>query len=158
MSKYELVVLFAVFLGVGVPALMFMFLSRSVSSSPLLLFLSGLLLVLLGAHGFDLLISLENPIEKLAPNGDITKETILRLEHQRQLWLLLFPTVASAIGVNLMSSAIIQRPSSIPELDAATERLEVTAKRIENATRSQYIVLSVLIAIIGALLIYSLLN
>lgn len=154
MSKYELVVLVTILLGVGLPALIFMYFSRCVSTRPSFLFLCGLLLVLLGAHGFDLLISLQTPIANLVPSGDLTKEIVLRLEHQRQLWLFLFPSVVAAVGVNLMSTAITYRSASIPELEAAIARLETTTERLEAVTRYQYVALIAFIIISVCTLIY----
>lgn len=147
MSKFDWYVLLYLVVSAGLPALLFFYLSRLVAGSPALLFVCGLLLVLIGAHGLDLLLSLQVPYEQLSPGATLTTEMIAQLKHNRELWVLIFPFVTAAVGTNLMSQAIVHRPSSAPELEQAISDLKDTTARLEKvSSRLSRVVLGLIVA------------
>lgn len=152
MSKIDYHVFLCLMLGTVFPAVIFFYLSGLVARFPSLLFVCGLILVLIGAHGLDLLLSLQQPYEQLKAGSTISSETIAHLKHNRKLWVLIFPFVTAAVGTNLMSQAITYRPSSIPDLEKAISKLRETTTRLEKVSSN---LLWVVFGLVIALVIYA---
>jgi len=118
-SKFDWYILTVLFIGAGLPALYFFYIARLVSNQPILLFLCGVILILVGVHGLDLLVALKTPIADMKPGEVLTEKMMNDLEVNNEVWTYIFPIATAAIGANLISTAITM--NSVPASDLSRE-------------------------------------
>lgn len=140
MSKFDWYILSVLLLGAGLPTLYFFYLGRLVADRPILLFLCGFFLILVGVHGLDLLVGLQVPIRNLKPGEELTQKMILQLKHNTEVWTYIFPIATAAIGANLISTAIVTNRSSVSELSRELAQAQELTGSLKVVVRSLLLV------------------
>ncbi|AYF32553.1 hypothetical protein [Vreelandella alkaliphila] len=140
MSKFDWYILSVLMVGAGLPTLYFFYLGRLVADRPILLFLCGFFLILVGVHGLDLLVGLQVPLSNLQPGEELTQEMIMQLKHNNEVWTYIFPIATAAIGANLISTAIVTNRSSVSELSRELAQAQELTGNLRTIVRSLLLV------------------
>ena len=147
MNKIEYLIPITLLIGAGIPAIAFYYYAKLSAARPLFLFVCGICLVVVGAHGANLLIGLEPAIESLPIGEVVTEDLKNKLKHSRELWLFIFPFVSAAIGTNFISQAVISNGSQ-PLPNYTDQELRKINKKLGDISKQMFVIIALLIVIL----------